>query len=107
MDQAFKYIKENGGIDTEESYPYDGEDETCQYNKKGKGAWDVGFTDIPEGDEKALQQAVGTVGPVSIAIDAAHKGFMFYHHGKYFTVWLKRNPPLSFPAHNIWNNFWI
>ena len=35
-----------GGIDTERSYPYDGEDDVCRYNPKDKGATDKGFVDI-------------------------------------------------------------
>jgi len=31
MDQAFTYIKENNGIDTESSYPYKAVDESCKF----------------------------------------------------------------------------
>lgn len=84
MDLAFRYIKENRGIDTEVSYPYDGQDETCHYKAKQRGATDRGYTDIETGDESHLKAAVATVGPVSVAIDASQQDFQFYTEGVYF-----------------------
>merc|ERR1712002_619265 len=83
MDQAFQYIKENPGIDTEKSYPYEAVDGTCRFKKENVGAEDTGFVDITEGSEDELQKAVATVGPISVAIDASHFSFQFYHHGVY------------------------
>ena len=83
MDDAFRYIKANGGIDTETSYPYQAEDDPCRFNKQDIGATDVGYMDIPEGNEQALKEAVAIHGPVSIAIDASQSSFQFYHSGVY------------------------
>uniref|UniRef100_A0A2I9LNW7 Cathepsin L-like cysteine peptidase n=1 Tax=Centruroides hentzi TaxID=88313 RepID=A0A2I9LNW7_9SCOR len=83
MDQAFTYIKQNHGIDTELSYPYEGKDGKCRFSKRTIGASDTGFVDVPEGSEKKLKEAVATVGPVSVAIDASHESFQFYNEGVY------------------------
>lgn len=83
MDNAFRYIKENGGIDTEKSYPYEGIDDSCHYNPSTVGATDRGFVDIPEGDEEKMKQALATVGPIAVAIDASHESFQFYSEGVY------------------------
>jgi len=83
MDQAFSYIKDNKGIDTEASYPYTARDGKCAFNAANVGATDSGFVDVAAKDENALQQAVGTIGPVSVAIDASHLSFQFYKSGIY------------------------
>lgn len=83
MDNAFRYVKDNGGIDTEQTYPYKAEDEKCHYNPSNKGATDKGFVDIESGNEEQLKAAVATVGPISIAIDASHESFQLYSDGVY------------------------
>jgi cathepsin L len=83
MDNAFRYIKDNNGIDTEESYPYRAKNGFCHFKKENVGATDTGFVDIQHGDESALQQAVATVGPIAVAIDAGHQSFQLYRHGVY------------------------
>ena len=85
-DNAFEFIKEQGGIDTEESYPYQGIDPSmgskCRFSKKNVGARVFGYKQIPSGDELALEAAVATVGPISIAIDASQLS-AYYSGGVY------------------------
>jgi cathepsin L len=81
MDNAFEYIKENGGLDTEDAYPYHAHQEKCHFNKKTVGATLSGYIDIKSGDEDALKEALATVGPVSVAIDVTEDKFMLYKEG--------------------------
>lgn len=84
MDNSFKYVRDNKGIDSETGYPYyTRELGYCYYNAQYNSATDTGFYDIPSGDENALKQAVATVGPISVAIDATKPSFMSYRSGVY------------------------
>ena len=60
MVEAFNYIKEHKGLDTEKSYPYEGKDGKCRFKPSSVGAKEVGVKIIPSGDEKALKEAVAT-----------------------------------------------
>ena len=86
MNQAFEYIKLNEGIDTETSYPYEGKDLKCRFKREHVGSTDTGFIDITSKDENALQQAVATLGPISVAIDASHSSFQLYKSGSMYFV---------------------
>ncbi|KAG8256917.1 hypothetical protein J6590_059867 [Homalodisca vitripennis] len=83
MNRAFSYVQKNNGIDTEASYPYEGNSGTCRYNPKNNGATDNGYVIITSGSEKALQKAVATIGPISVAIDDEDVAFQHYKSGVY------------------------
>ena len=58
------------------------QDKDCRFKPDSIGATCTGYTDIPEGDEDALQDAVASIGPVSVAIDAGHSSFQLYETGE-------------------------
>lgn len=69
MTSAFKFVKDNR-IMTEKDYPYTGVDGYCQGVPAKTIVGLAGYVTIPSGDEAALQEAVATVGPISVALDA-------------------------------------
>merc|ERR1712241_1082430 len=74
---ALQYILQNGGVDTEESYPYEMAKSYCRYSANNLGASISGAKRINFGDEGDLEKAVAMV-PVSVAIDASHYSFQLY-----------------------------
>jgi len=86
---ALNYIKRNGGIMSEEDYPYlstDTEPITgpCEFDASKVVATCTGYVAVASGDEDALQEAVATIGPISVCIDANHLRFMYYQSGVYY-----------------------
>ncbi|WJX14976.1 putative cysteine protease rd21b [Trifolium repens] len=81
MDNAYEFIMQNGGIDTEKDYPYRARDNTCDINKKNARVVTIdGYEDVPENDEKSLKKALAFQ-PVSVAIEAGGRAFQLYQSG--------------------------
>jgi hypothetical protein len=82
MDNAFEWIQKNGGICSEESYPYTSGSGTTGTCKTGCSPVVTvsGHVDVPAKDEDALKKAVAQQ-PVSVAIEADKSAFQLYHSG--------------------------
>ncbi|RLN12419.1 ervatamin-B-like [Panicum miliaceum] len=81
MQNAFQFVINNGGIDTEADYPFTGTDGTCDANRMNEKVVIIdNFVDVATNNETALQEAVA-IQPVSVAIDAAGRAFQHYQSG--------------------------
>ncbi|VVB07569.1 unnamed protein product [Arabis nemorensis] len=93
MDYAFEFIIKNGGIDTEEDYPYRANDGRCDQNrknakvvfffKKDKNAKVVtidSYEDVPTNSEASIKKALANQ-PISVAIEAGGRAFQLYDSG--------------------------
>ncbi|EFH69806.1 peptidase C1A papain family protein [Arabidopsis lyrata subsp. lyrata] len=81
MIEAFNYIVKNGGVSSENAYPYQVKEGPCRSN-------DIpaivirGFENVPSNNERALLEAVSRQ-PVAVDIDASETGFIHYSGGVY------------------------
>jgi len=84
MVEAMELVIKEGGLERESDYPYRARmSKTCAFTKSKKVVSITGVKNLQTGSESALQQAVGTVGPISIGIDAGGSGFQSYRSGVY------------------------
>ncbi|XP_072965834.1 fruit bromelain-like [Typha angustifolia] len=78
---AFEFVIENGGITTENNYPYMGFRGVCRSSRLKDHAANISSYDpVPRNDEASLTQAVANQ-PVSVGIDA--RNLQFYSSGIY------------------------
>jgi len=81
MDYGFKYIIENGGIDSEQDYPYTAKNGVCNSRKAASHVSEIkSFQDVRADDESDLAKAI-TQQPVSVAIEADQTAFQHYRGG--------------------------
>nr|AHA84271.1 thiol protease aleurain [Phaseolus vulgaris] len=80
--QAFEYIKYNGGLDTEEAYPYTEKDGVCKFSAENVAVRVIDSVNITLGAEDELKHAVAFVRPVSVAFEVVDD-FGFSNKGVY------------------------
>ncbi|KAH8291982.1 hypothetical protein KR054_002860, partial [Drosophila jambulina] len=79
MDNAYKAIKDIGGLEYEAEYPYKAKKNQCHFNKTLSHVQVSGFVDLPAGNETAMQEWLVSNGPISIGLNA--NAMQFYRGG--------------------------
>ncbi|WJX35217.1 hypothetical protein P8452_23238 [Trifolium repens] len=78
---AFEFIINNGGIDTDDDYPYLGLEDICDESKKNARVVTIDdYELVPAKDELALKKAVANQ-PISVSVEAGGIEFQLYESG--------------------------
>jgi len=85
MQDAFEYIIHEGGLCSEDEYPYKGVDGTCKSSSCGT-KYDAikSYNDVVKDNEADLETAVVSQ-PQSVAVEADQSTFQFYSKGTIMT----------------------
>lgn len=70
---GFNYTE--GGVVLDKDYPYKAQTGTCNQPTKGLVAGNKGFVRLPQNNYSALMNAVSTVGPIAISVDASWRNY--------------------------------
>ncbi|XP_054164581.1 cathepsin L-like proteinase [Oppia nitens] len=78
---AFEYVNQTKGLNTNDDYPYIGKDDSCHHNKEKRVDIDIKeIKRITSGSDQELVSAIYTYGPVTVAVHLTNK-FLNYSSG--------------------------
>ncbi|XP_008545388.1 procathepsin L [Microplitis demolitor] len=80
---ALKYLEKSGGLMEQRAYPYIAQEGQCKFQKNLSVVNITSWAILPARDERALQAAVATIGPIAVSINASPQTFQLYHEGVY------------------------
>ena len=79
---SYLHVSIYGGIETDASYPYEGVDGKCRFNRTNVETTCDGFGEF-YGDEENLKQAVAQIGPISVLVQVK-ENLQHYDSGIYY-----------------------
>ncbi|KAM0941080.1 putative actinidain [Dioscorea sansibarensis] len=81
IDDALKYIRRSGGLDSDIDYPYNATYQQCDKKKEGNKVVTIDtYQHLSENNEPRLKMGVAKQ-PVAVGIEAYGRAFQLYDHG--------------------------
>ncbi|CAG5100746.1 Similar to Ctsk: Cathepsin K (Rattus norvegicus), partial [Cotesia congregata] len=80
---GLRYLQKSGGLMEQINYPYIAQEGQCKFQTNLGIVNITSWAILPARDERALQAAVATIGPIAVSINASPRTFQLYHEGVY------------------------